>query len=172
MKTMRALVKSKAAPGLWLENVPVPQIGPDDVLIRTKKASICGTDIHIYNWDAWAQKTIPVPMPIGHEFVGEIAAVGSNVRGFSAGDLVVGEGHITCGHCRNCLAGRRHRRADPFLRLPPGHDALGQPPHLPAGRQLRDAPAAPLAVAALPALCTSAPARFGSEPWPWVQART
>jgi threonine 3-dehydrogenase len=107
-KTMPAIVKAKAEPGLWLEEVPVPEIRPDDVLIRTKKASICGTDVHIYNWDAWAQKTIPVPMPIGHEFVGEIAAVGSNVRGFAEGDLVVGEGHITCGHCRNCLAGRRH----------------------------------------------------------------
>ncbi len=107
-KTMQAIVKAKAEPGLWLEDVPVPEIGADDVLIRTKKASVCGTDIHIYNWDAWAQKTIPVPMQIGHEFVGEIAQVGSNVRGFSEGDLVVGEGHITCGHCRNCLAGRRH----------------------------------------------------------------
>jgi threonine 3-dehydrogenase len=107
-KTMQAIVKSKAEPGLWLEEVPVPEIGPDNVLIRTLKASICGTDIHIYNWDAWAQKTIPVPMTIGHEFVGKIDRVGSNVRGFSEGDLVVGEGHITCGHCRNCLAGRRH----------------------------------------------------------------
>src|SRR3954464_5488540 len=107
-KMMPAIVKAKAEPGLWLENVPVPNVGPDDVLIRTKRASICGTDIHIYNWDAWAQKTIPVPMTIGHEFVGEIASVGTNVRGFMEGDLVVGEGHITCGHCRNCLAGRRH----------------------------------------------------------------
>lgn len=105
---MRAIVKAKAEPGLWLEDVPVPEVGPDDVLIRTKKASICGTDVHIYNWDAWAQKTVPVPMTIGHEFVGEIAATGSNVRGFAERDLVVGEGHITCGHCRNCLAGRRH----------------------------------------------------------------
>src|SRR6266513_1087477 len=107
-KTMQAIVKAKPEPGLWLEQVPIPEVGPDDVLIRTKKASICGTDIHIYNWDAWAQKTIPVPMTIGHEFVGEIASVGTNVRGFAQGDLVVGEGHITCGHCRNCLAGRRH----------------------------------------------------------------
>jgi threonine 3-dehydrogenase len=105
---MRAIVKAKPEPGLWLEEIPVPELRPDDVLIRTKKASICGTDIHIYNWDEWAQKTIPVPMAIGHEFVGEIAAIGSNVRGFAKGDLVVGEGHITCGHCRNCLAGRRH----------------------------------------------------------------
>src|SRR5947209_7512161 len=107
-KMMPAIVKAKAEPGLWLEQVPVPEVGPDDVLIRTLKASICGTDVHIYNWDTWAQKTIPVPMTIGHEFVGEIAGTGSNVRGFAKGDLVVGEGHITCGHCRNCLAGRRH----------------------------------------------------------------
>src|SRR2546423_1776679 len=107
-KAMQAIVKAKPEPGLWLEQVPVPEVGPDDVLIRTKRASICGTDIHIYNWDDWAQKTIPVPMTIGHEFVGEIVSVGTNVRGFAQGDLVVGEGHITCGHCRNCLAGRRH----------------------------------------------------------------
>ena len=90
-KTMQAIVKAKPEPGLWLEQVPVPEVGPDDVLIRTKKASICGTDIHIYNWDDWAQKTIPVPMTIGHEFVGEIASVGTNVRGFAQGDLVVGK---------------------------------------------------------------------------------
>src|SRR5438874_6180529 len=107
-KTMQAIIKAKPEPGLWLEQVAVPEVGPDDVLMRTKKASICGTDIHIYNWDEWAQKTIPVPMTIGHEFVGEIASVGTNVRGFAQGDLVVGEGHITCGHCRNYLAGRRH----------------------------------------------------------------
>src|SRR5213082_3435677 len=107
-KAMQAIVKAKPEPGLWLEQVPVPEVGPDDVLIQTKKASICGTDIHIYNWDDWARKTIPVTMTIGHEFVGEIASVGTNVRGFAQGDLVVGEGHITCGHCRNCLAGRRH----------------------------------------------------------------
>src|SRR3954452_13691232 len=105
---MKAIVKAKREPGLWLEDVPVPDVGGEDVLIRVLKASICGTDIHIYNWDDWAQKTIPVPMTIGHEFVGEIASVGTNVRGFAQGDLVVGEGHITCGHCRNCLAGRRH----------------------------------------------------------------
>ena len=107
-KTMQAIVKAKPELGLWLEEVPVPEVGSDDVLIRTLKASICGTDVHIYNWDAWAQKTIPIPMTIGHEFVGKIDRVGSNVRGFAEGDLVVGEGHITCGHCRNCLAGRRH----------------------------------------------------------------
>jgi threonine 3-dehydrogenase len=105
---MKAVVKAKPEPGLWLEEVPVPTVRGDDVLIRVLKASICGTDVHIYNWDAWAQKTIPVPMTIGHEFVGLVDAVGDHVKGFARGDLVVGEGHITCGHCRNCLAGRRH----------------------------------------------------------------
>ena len=105
---MQAVVKSKAEPGLWLEEVPVPQVSGDDVLIRVVKTSICGTDVHIYNWDAWAQKTIPVPMTIGHEFVGVVDRAGDHVKGFAKGDLVVGEGHITCGHCRNCLAGRRH----------------------------------------------------------------
>ena len=108
VQTMKAVVKAKAEPGLWLEDVPVPKVGGDDVLIRVLKASICGTDLHIYNWDAWAQKTIPVPMIIGHEFVGVVDRVGDHVKGFARGDLVVGEGHITCGHCRNCLAGRRH----------------------------------------------------------------
>ena len=105
---MRALVKKEAKPGLWLEEVPVPQVGDDDVLIRIKKTSICGTDVHIYNWDAWSQKTIPVPMVVGHEFVGVVERVGERVKGFAPGDLVTGEGHIVCGHCRNCLAGRRH----------------------------------------------------------------
>jgi threonine 3-dehydrogenase len=105
---MKAVVKSKAEPGLWLEEVPVPEVEGDDVLIRIVKTSICGTDVHIYNWDAWSQKTIPVPMTIGHEFVGVVDRVGDHVKGFAKGDLVTGEGHITCGHCRNCLAGRRH----------------------------------------------------------------
>lgn len=105
---MQALVKKEAKPGLWLEEVPVPQVNDDDVLIRIKKTSICGTDVHIYNWDAWSQKTIPVPMVIGHEFVGVVERVGERVKGFAPGDLVTGEGHIVCGHCRNCLAGRRH----------------------------------------------------------------
>ena len=108
METMQALVKAKAEPGLWLQEVPVPECGINDVLIRIQKTSICGTDVHIYNWDDWARKTIPVPMPIGHEFVGRVAAVGSNVHDFKPGDLVSGEGHLVCGHCRNCLAGRRH----------------------------------------------------------------
>ncbi len=106
--TMRALAKLKPETGIWMTEVPIPQIGINDVLIKIKKTSICGTDVHIYNWDAWAQKTIKTPMVIGHEFVGVIEKVGSNVRGHKVGDLVSGEGHIVCGHCRNCLAGRRH----------------------------------------------------------------
>ena len=105
---MRAIAKLTPGPGLQLTEVPVPQPGINDVLIRIKKTSICGTDVHIYNWDAWAEKTIPAPMVVGHEFVGEIEQVGSNVVGFKPGDLVDGEGHIVCGICRNCLAGRRH----------------------------------------------------------------
>lgn len=105
---MRALVKKKRAPGIWLDEVPVPEVGHNDVLIRVHKTSVCGTDIHIYNWDEWAQHTIPVPMTVGHEFAGEVAAMGSEVSGFREGDRVAGEGHITCGHCRNCRAGRRH----------------------------------------------------------------
>ena len=105
---MRALVKSRAEPGLWLEDVPEPEYGINDVLIRVHRTGICGTDVHIVNWDAWAQRTIPVPLVIGHEFVGEIVAVGSNVNDFHVGDLVSGEGHVVCGRCRNCMAGRRH----------------------------------------------------------------
>jgi threonine 3-dehydrogenase len=105
---MKALVKSKAERGLWLEEIPEPAIGINDVLVRVHKTGICGTDVHIYEWDDWAQKTIPVPMAIGHEFVGEIVAVGSNVNDFFPGDFVSGEGHLVCGRCRNCLAGRRH----------------------------------------------------------------
>jgi threonine 3-dehydrogenase len=105
---MKALVKSKSERGLWLEEIPKPSFGINDVLIRVQKTGICGTDVHIYQWDDWAQKTIPVPMAIGHEFVGEIVQVGSNVADFHPGDIVSGEGHVTCGRCRNCLAGRRH----------------------------------------------------------------
>src|SRR5688500_5458917 len=100
-KTMQALVKRLPEPGLGLEEVAVPEVGPNDVLIRVQKASICGTDVHIYNWDAWAQKTIPVPMVIGHEFVGVIDQIGSAVRDFKEGEIVTTEGHIVCGHCRN-----------------------------------------------------------------------
>ncbi len=105
---MKALVKSQAAEGIWMQDVPEPDYGPNDLLIKIRKTAICGTDIHIYNWDDWARKTIPVPMVVGHEFVGEVAALGSEVRGFEVGDRVSGEGHITCGHCRNCRAGQRH----------------------------------------------------------------
>ncbi len=106
--TMKALVKKKREVGLWLDEVPIPQIGISDVLIQVLRTGICGTDVHIYNWDAWAQKTIPTPMVVGHEFVGRIVEVGGNVRDFKPGDIVSGEGHVVCGHCRNCLAGRRH----------------------------------------------------------------
>jgi threonine 3-dehydrogenase len=109
---MKALIKSKAESGLWLADVPEPKIGINDVLIRVDRTGICGTDLHIYKWDAWAQKTIPVPMVVGHEFVGEIVEVGSNVSDFRIGDLVSGEGHVVCGRCRNCMAGRRHLCAD------------------------------------------------------------
>jgi threonine 3-dehydrogenase len=105
---MKALVKRHSQPGLWLEEVPVPEYGINDVLIRVDRTGICGTDLHIYKWDAWAQKTIPVPMVVGHEFVGEIVAVGDNVHDFFPGEIVSGEGHVVCGRCRNCLAGRRH----------------------------------------------------------------
>jgi threonine 3-dehydrogenase len=105
---MKALVKSKREPGLWLEEIEAPRPGMNDVLIRVLRAGICGTDVHIYNWDDWAQRTIPVPMAIGHEFVGEVIEAGSNVADFHAGDIVSGEGHVVCGRCRNCLAGRRH----------------------------------------------------------------
>jgi threonine 3-dehydrogenase len=105
---MKALVKEQAAPGIWLADVPEPTVGPNDVLIKIAKTAICGTDMHIYNWDAWAQKTIPVPMAVGHEYVGHVVEMGSEVRGLAIGDRVSGEGHITCGYCRNCRAGRRH----------------------------------------------------------------
>ncbi len=108
MRTMKALVKARAEKGLWLQTVPIPDIGDNDVLIKIEKTAICGTDVHIYNWDEWSRETIPVPMPIGHEFVGRVAEVGCNVHDFRPDDLVSGEGHIVCGHCRNCLAGRRH----------------------------------------------------------------
>ena len=108
MKTMKALVKKEAREGLWLDDVPVPEIGINDVLIQILRTGICGTDVHIYNWDAWSQRTIPVPLVIGHEFVGRIVEVGGNVKDFRVGDVVSGEGHVVCGRCRNCLAGRRH----------------------------------------------------------------
>jgi threonine 3-dehydrogenase len=105
---MQALVKAKPEEGLWLQEVPVPEVGVHDVRIRVLKTSICGTDVHIWDWDEWARATIPVPMPIGHEFVGVVEAVGEHVQDYHPGDLVSGEGHLVCGRCRNCLAGRRH----------------------------------------------------------------
>jgi len=105
---MKALVKKERRPGLWLEEVPQPTVGINDVLIRVDRTGICGTDLHIYKWDEWAQKTIPVPMVVGHEFVGEVVEVGSNVKDFLPGEVVSAEGHVVCGRCRNCLAGRRH----------------------------------------------------------------
>ena len=105
---MKALVKAKSEPGLWLQDVPDPKCGINDVLIRVDRTGICGTDLHIYKWDAWAQKTISVPMVVGHEFVGEVVYVGENVNDFFPGEIVSGEGHVVCGRCRNCLAGRRH----------------------------------------------------------------
>jgi threonine 3-dehydrogenase len=105
---MKALVKAKAEPGIWMADVPEPTIGPNDVLIRMNKTAICGTDMHIWHWDDWAKRTIKVPMAVGHEYAGEIVAMGSEVRGLAVGDRVSGEGHITCGYCRNCRAGRRH----------------------------------------------------------------
>ena len=104
---MKALAKLKSEPGIWLTDVPEPEVGPNDLLIKIRKTAICGTDMHIYNWDSWSQ-TIPVPMVVGHEYVGEVVGMGSEVKGFATGDRVSGEGHITCGHCRNCRAGRRH----------------------------------------------------------------
>jgi threonine 3-dehydrogenase len=105
---MKALVKKYAKPGLWLDDIPVPETGINDVLIEVLRTGICGTDVHIYKWDAWAQKTIPVPMAVGHEFVGRIVETGANVKDFHVGEIVSGEGHVVCGRCRNCLAGRRH----------------------------------------------------------------
>jgi len=110
---MKALIKSKSEPGLWMDDVPVPDIGTNDVLIRIQKTAICGTDIHIFSWDSWAQKTIKTPMIIGHEFVGIVEKMGDNVHDVEIGELVSGEGHIVCGRCRNCLAGRRHLCTEP-----------------------------------------------------------
>jgi threonine 3-dehydrogenase len=105
---MKALIKERREPGLWMGEAPMPEVGPNDLLIQIRKTAICGTDIHIYNWDDWSQRTIPVPMIVGHEFMGVVADMGSAVRGFKVGDRVSGEGHVTCGHCRNCRAGKRH----------------------------------------------------------------
>jgi threonine 3-dehydrogenase len=111
-RTVKALVKNKAQPGLWVADVPVPEPGINDVQIKVLKTGICGTDLHIYEWDDWAKATIPVPLVIGHEFVGQISKVGSNVNDFHVGEIVSGEGHVVCGRCRNCMAGRRHMCKD------------------------------------------------------------
>ena len=105
---MRTLAKTKREPGIWMVDAPKPALGPNDVMIRIRKTAICGTDMHIYHWDDWSQKTIPVPMTVGHEYVGTVEAMGDEVRGLAIGQRVSGEGHIVCGHCRNCRAGRRH----------------------------------------------------------------
>jgi len=110
---MKTLTKKKPEPGLWMEDAPVPEVGSNDVLIKIQKAAICGTDIHIFNWDRWSQKTIKTPLVIGHEFVGTVEKIGDNVHDVELGELVSGEGHIVCGRCRNCLAGRRHLCTDP-----------------------------------------------------------
>ncbi len=108
MKTMKALVKSKPERGIWMEEVPIPELGVNDILIKIKKTAICGTDLHIYRWDEWSQKTIKTPMVIGHEYVGTVAEMGKGVTDFRIGDRVTGEGHIACGHCRNCRRGKKH----------------------------------------------------------------
>jgi threonine 3-dehydrogenase len=105
---MKALVKKYREKGLWMEEIPEPKIQENDVLIKIKKTAICGTDVHIYQWDEWSQKTIPVPMQVGHEFVGQIVTIGKAVQGLRPGERVSGEGHLVCGHCRSCRAGARH----------------------------------------------------------------
>jgi len=146
---MKALVKSKAEPGLWLEQVPVPEVGDDDVLIRVLRTGICGTDLHIYRWDPWAQHNVKVPLVVGHEFAGEIVALGQGVRDLALGDLVSGEGHLVCGRCRNCMAGRRVQcaRTDSVGVSHPG--AFAEYISLPATNVWRHRPGIELDVAAI-----------------------
>ncbi len=146
---MKALVKSKAERGLWLEEIAEPVIGINDVLVRVLYTGICGTDVHIYEWDDWAQKTIPVPMAVGHEFVGEVVAVGSNVNDFFPGDIVSGEGHVVCGRCRNCLAGRRHLCASTQGVGVNRPGAFAEMVSLPMSNIWRHHPGIPLEVAAI-----------------------
>lgn len=146
---MKALVKSQKQPGLWLEDAPEPSIGINDVLIRVHLTGICGTDVHIYQWDDWAQRTIPVPMVIGHEFVGEIVEVGSNVGDFHQGEIVSGEGHVVCGRCRNCLAGRRHLCAHTQGVGVNRPGAFAEYIALPVGNIWRHRPSVPREVAAI-----------------------
>ncbi len=146
---MKALVKANAEPGLWLQDVPEPEMGINDVLIKVLRTGICGTDLHIYNWDEWAQKTIPAPMTIGHEFVGTVVDVGSNVADFEPGDVVSGEGHVVCGRCRNCMAGRRHLCMDSKglgVNIP---GAFAEYVTLPMTNVWHQDPAVPLEVAAI-----------------------
>jgi threonine 3-dehydrogenase len=146
---MQALVKTRNGPGLSLEDVPPPSISINDVLIRVLATGVCGTDLHIYDWNPWAQKTIPVPLIIGHEFVGEIVEVGSNARGFRPGEIVSGEGHVVCGHCRNCLAGRRHLCAKTEGVGVSRAGAFAEFIALPMSNVWRQAPTVPLEVAAI-----------------------
>jgi threonine 3-dehydrogenase len=146
---MKALVKSRAERGLWIEDVPEPEVGINDVKIRVLAAGICGTDLHIYEWDTWAQNTIPVGLTIGHEFVGEIVETGSNVTDFHAGDIVSGEGHVVCGRCRNCLAGRRHLCAHTAGVGVNRAGAFAEFIVLPMTNIWRHAPGVPLEVAAI-----------------------
>lgn len=146
---MKALVKAKAERGLWIQDVPEPTIGINDVLIKVVRTGICGTDLHIYNWDAWASKTIPVPMTVGHEFVGTVVDVGGNVADFRPGDVVSGEGHVVCGRCRNCMAGRRHLCRDTKglgVNIP---GAFAEYVALPMTNVWHQNPAVPLDVAAI-----------------------
>ncbi len=146
---MKALVKSRAEKGLWIEDVPKPAIGINDVLIHVQLTGICGTDLHIYEWDDWAKKTIPVPLVIGHEFVGEIAEVGSNVTDFEPGMIVSGEGHVVCGRCRNCLAGRRHLCAHSKGVGVGRPGAFAEYISLPMSNIWRHSPAVPLEIASI-----------------------
>ncbi len=146
---MRALVKSKAEPGLWLEEVPRPKPGINDVLIKVLLTGICGTDLHIYEWDDWAKATIPVPMVIGHEFVGEVVEAGSNVADFHPGEIVGGEGHVVCGRCRNCLAGRRHLCAHSLGLGVQRPGAYAEYVVLPMSNIWRHRPTVPLEIAAI-----------------------
>ncbi|EHC46127.1 putative zinc-binding dehydrogenase [Salmonella enterica subsp. enterica serovar Hvittingfoss str. A4-620] len=131
---MKALSKLKAEEGIWMTDVPEPEVGHNDLLIKIRKTAICGTDVHIYNWDDWSQKTIPVPMVVGHEYVGEVVGIGQEVKGFKIGDRVSGEGHITCGHCRNCRGGLPRRSHSPVSQLPRrSHSPVSQ--HHRRGRQ-------------------------------------
>jgi len=146
---MRALVKSKAEPGLWLEDVPAPRPGTNDVLIRVLMTGICGTDLHIYEWNQWARETVPVPLVIGHEFVGEVVEVGSNVTEFSPGEIVGGEGHVVCGRCRNCMAGRRHLCAHTLGLGVERPGAFAEYVVLPMNNVWRHRPSVPLEIAAI-----------------------